>query len=190
MKQKSNFTFFRLAIFFIVFHLFSIVIYAQPIKITMTINYDLWTAEDPDWYNAITFFDDTQEDSLRNNEDRKGRSFKTNVGNRRATPFFWSATVVDNKGNTVDDVDVILVSVTRKPLEGGDIILDQTWYNSKDGGKTIRGITRQVFSGGRPDPNDPERNVYQESYIIDFALRKGKDKYDTFTVDPIIRGHN
>ena len=195
MKQKSYFNLFFIAVFLLVFQLFTSRIHAQPVRVTMNINYDLWTANDPDWYNAIYFSDDTPSDTARgdnnsDNDNRKGLSFKTNVGNRRATVFFWNAIPRDSQNIELKDVKIILVRVSRKPIEGGDIILNQTWYNSNDGGRTIRGVTRQAFSGGRPDPNDPERTIYQERYIIDFALIRPDGEIDTFTIDPIVRGHN
>ena len=96
---------------------------------------------------------------------------------------------MNKDGKELNDVDIILVSVTRKPSEGGDTLLTKSWYNSEDNGNTINGRTRQAFQGGHTNPNNPGTRIYIERYIISFAVNKGNTEYDTFTVDPVIRGN-
>ena len=60
MKQKSYFNLFYLAVLLIVFELFTSKIQAQPVRVTMNINYDSWIADESDWYNAIYFSDNLE----------------------------------------------------------------------------------------------------------------------------------
>ncbi len=153
------------------------------LTITMKINFDGWNSSTPNkWYDQITFSDDgdyDQDDTTQTpNPDngKKGRNFKSKV--KRNQKLIWRT----DHEKKPENAEIILISVTRNPGNGGDYLLSEFWYDSKDNGKTIEGSVRKK---GYPEGAE-------ERYIVSFAIQY-KDAnndvtYDIYTVDPILRG--
>jgi hypothetical protein len=150
-------------------------IYAQPVTITMEIDYGLWTGTNPDWYNAVSFRDSSPNDANRAPQDRKGLFFRTKV--RRNQNLTWTSAWSDGTAPP-EGTRVILISVARRPSNAGAFLLDKSWYNSSDNGNTIEGRIRGVFEDGE-----------LERYIISFAIYHNDGTYDIYTIDPILQGH-
>ena len=116
--------------------------------ITMSIDYTLW--DQGDWYTAVTF---KNGDSQGPGSGSNGRAFESEV--KRNQKVKWQTAKI----NWDEEVaaEIILISVTRNPEEGGDYLLTNSWYSSQDDGKTIEGQTRRSFEADKI-----------ERYIISF----------------------
>ena len=146
----------------------------DPLTITMQINYSEWAQGNR--YEAITFSDsDNVAESLRDSiSKRRGRRFNSTVKRNQELIWNWEIT----KPGKNENLHIVLISVMRQPDTENDIILTQPWYNSEDGGETIKGETRRAFKGGA-----------EEHYLISFAVSNGEGGFDTYTIDPLITGH-
>lgn len=141
----------------------------SPFNIEMTVDFEKWKSNR---YDAITFSDPDQPGG-----GIKGRSFTSKVGPQ--LPIKWTAKII-NTGKM--DLEVILITVFRDPINGGDQVLLAPWYNSKNGGRHIMGRTRNFVLKN-------EKEEILEHYLISFAITDNGGKYDIYTIDPILRGH-
>lgn len=140
----------------------------SPFNIEMTVDFEKWQSNR---YDAITFSDvDHPGGGI------KGRVFISKVGPQ--LPLKWTAKII-NTGKK--ELEVILITVFRDPVNGGDQVLLAPWYNSKNGGKHIMGRTRSFVLKS-------EKEELLEHYLISFAITDNDGKYDIYTIDPILKG--
>ena len=179
MKKNTFINFFILSVVLMVFQLASCqstrsltdeVEVKNPYTVTMSINFAQWDTISYK-YDAITFSDGIQKGKF------KGRKFASKV--RPHQPIKWVATVT----NTEEKLEVILITVFRDPISGGDRILESPYYDSKNGGKHIMGKTGHFVL----EKADLE---LKEHYLISFAITDNKGRYDVYTVDPFLVGHD
>ena len=118
MKKNTFINFFILSVVLMVFQLASCqstrsltdeVEVKNPYTVTMSINFAQWDTISYK-YDAITFSDGIQKGKF------KGRKFASKV--RPHQPIKWVATVT----NTEEKLEVILITVFRDPISGGDRI--------------------------------------------------------------------
>ena len=144
----------------------------NPFTITMTVDSEKWKT---DRYEAITFSDREHPGG-----GIKGRKFSSKVGPQQLIK--WEAKIT-NAGTK--DLEVVLITVFRDPVKGGGHVLAAPWYDSRNGGQHIIGWTRNFVLG---DENEGEE--LKEHYLISFAITDKKGRYDIFTVDPFLIGHD
>jgi hypothetical protein len=143
----------------------------DTLNIKMTVDYDEWKKGSSNWDNAITFSDNSSEDDSRQLVQRRGRNFRSNV--KPGQNLTWESDLKNG-----DKEKIILVNVVRYPANGGAYLLTEFWYNAQDNGAIILGqVKEKGFAKG-----------LEERYIISFTVSKGDGTFDTYTVDPIIRG--
>jgi hypothetical protein len=152
----------------------------KKLEITMKIDYSKWN--DGYRYEAIKFYDDDEDAEKKRGETaglkdkdsaRRGRNFKSNV--KRKQKLVWNADFLKEEDR---EKKIILISVVSNPKNTGKQILTESWFDSKNDGKTIEGSTQTDFETGA-----------EERYLISFAITDGEGKwYSIYTVDPIIRG--
>ena len=159
--------------------LFSTQIHAQPIQITMTVDFDEWVKNDEStWYDATEF-----EASSNPGQSAKGRIFKTNV--KRNQKLTWIPNGI-NKGDPGDpnyNAKVILINVSRNPNDAGAFLLNELWYDAKYDNSS----NKYIIEGRTKKTGFPPEGA-EERYIITFAVLYEDESYDFYTVDPIIRG--
>ena len=141
----------------------------NPFEIEMTIDFVKWKSNR---YDAITF-----SDAEHPGGGIRGRDFTSKVGPQK--PIKWTAKIINTEKK---DLEIILITVFRDPVDGGERVLSAPWYDSKNGGKHIMGWTRSFAL-----KDDKEELI--EHYLISFAITDNKGKYDIYTIDPLIRGH-
>ena len=186
MKKYSLIKFASLIILLMVFQMSIAQTVNSPktLTITMEIDYDSWNRDKKDlWYDHITFSDN---DSIKNQDNgKKGRSFKSKV--KRKQKLIWKAQILDD-GEKSKNKEVVLISVSRNPGNGKDFLLSEFWYD----GKYDKKNAEYIVEGAIRDMAIPE--YLEERYTISFAIHYLDDdenvKFDIYTVDPIIRGHD
>ena len=142
----------------------------NPFTITMTIDFAKWQV---DRYDAISFSD----------RDHPGGGIKGRKFNSKVRPqqlLKWEAKITNTEKK---DLEVILITVFRDPVKGGDQVLAAPWYDSKNGGQHIIGWTRNFVL-------ESESEELVEHYLISFAITDKKGKYDVYTIDPFLIGHD
>ena len=177
MKKNNIVNFFTFSVIFMVFQLASCqsprslteeVLVKNPYTVTMTIDFAAWDTISYK-YDAITFSDGIQKGKF------KGRKFASKV--RPHQPIKWIGKVTD------EELDVILITVFRDPVSGGDHILESPYYDSKNGGKHIMGKTGHFVVENKSEE-------LKEHYLISFAITDHRGRYDIYTVDPFLVGHD
>lgn len=174
MKKPYLIRLFALSILMGAFQLSTTQINAQPVEITMTIDFSIWDrGDDSTWYDAITF---TEASNPGN--PKPGRLFKTNV--KRNQRLTW---IPNETNNAANNAEIILINVSRNPYDGGAFILNELWYDAKYSNQH----QKYIVEGRTKKTGFPQEGA-EERYIISFTVRYDDGTYDIYTVDPIIRG--
>ncbi len=179
MKKYSFFKFFALIISLVALQFFTTQINAQPIQITMTVDFDEWVKNDEStWYDATEF-----EASSNPGQSAKGRIFKTDV--KKNQKLTWIPNGINNNAQDSTDykAEVILINVSRSPNDGGAFLLNELWYDAEYDNSRQKYIVK-----GRTKKTGFPPEGAEERYIITFAVLYEDESYDFYTIDPIIRG--